>query len=238
MRRADRLLQIIQILRRANGPIAAVRMAEELEVSLRTLYRDMASLESTGVPVRGEAGVGYILEEGYDMPPLMFNASELEALMLGARMLDGRVDASLSRATKDALAKIAAVVPKDLRDVLIDTPLFAPQFVEPQELEIDPELVRRSLRRESQVAITYEDLKGVVTQRTIWPVLISFFDGATVLAAWCTLRNDFRSFRLDRLMRYDVLDQRLPKRRKTLLVEWKRSAAASYSRPNTEMRGV
>ncbi|MEP0941354.1 MAG: YafY family protein [Rhizobiaceae bacterium] len=238
MRRADRLLQIIQILRRANGPVAAARMAEELEVSLRTLYRDMASLESTGVPIRGEAGVGYVLEDGYDMPPLMFNASELEALMLGARMLDGRVDTSLSRAAKDAVAKIAAVVPRDLRDVLIDTPLFAPQFIEPQQLAIDPELVRRSLRREAQVAITYEDLKGAVTERTIWPVLISFFDGATVLAAWCTLRNDFRSFRLDRLIRYDVLDQRLPKPRKTLLVEWKRSSAATYSKPNAQVRGV
>ena len=238
MRRADRLLQIIQILRRANGPIAASRMAEELEVSQRTLYRDMASLESSGVPIRGEAGIGYVLEEGYDMPPLMFNASELEALMLGARMLDGRVDESLSRAAKDAVAKIAAVVPRDLRDVLIDTPLFAPQFVEPQQLAIDPDLVRRSLRLERQVAITYEDLKGAVTDRTIWPVLISFFDGATVLAAWCTLRNDFRSFRLDRLQRYDVLDQRLPKPRKTLLVQWKRSSAAAYPKPNAEVRGV
>lgn len=238
MRRADRLLQIIQILRRANGPVAASRMAEELEVSQRTLYRDMASLESSGVPIRGEAGIGYVLEDGYDMPPLMFNASELEALMLGARMLDGRVDESLSRAAKDAVAKIAAVVPKDLRDVLIDTPLFAPQFIAPQKLAIDPDLVRRSLRLERQVSITYEDLKGAVSERTIWPVLISFFDGATVLATWCTLRNDFRSFRLDRLERYEVLDQRLPKPRKTLLVEWKRSSAAAYSKPNTEVRGV
>ena len=175
MRRADRLLQIIQILRRANGPIAASTIADELEVSLRTLYRDMASLESTGVPIRGEAGIGYILEEGYDMPPLMFTASELEALMLGARMLDSRVDESLSRSAKDALAKIAAVIPKDLREVLIDTPLFAPQFGEPQELVIDPNVIRQSLRSESQVEIVYEDLKGAVTTRTIWPVLISFF---------------------------------------------------------------
>ena len=226
------MLQIIQILRRANGPVTASRMAEELEVSLRTLYRDMASLESTGVPIRGEAGVGY------DMPLLMFNASELEALMLGARMLDGRVDTSLSRVAKYTVAKIAAVVPRDLRDVLIDTPLFAPQFVAPQELAIDPELVRRSLRRNSQVDVTYEDLKGAVTERVIWLVLISFFDGATVLAVWCTLRNDFRSFRLDRLMRYDVLDQRLPKPRKTLLVEWKKSEAAAYPKPKVEVRGV
>ena len=225
MRRADRLLQIIQILRRANGPIAASVIADELEVSLRTLYRDMASLESTGVPIRGEAGVGYILEEGYDMPPLMFTASELEALMLGARMLDGRVDEDLSTAAKDAVAKIAAVVPRDLRDVLIDTPLFAPQFERPQNMAIDPPKIRQSLRSESQVHIHYEDLQGAKTERTIWPIFISFFQGATVLVAWCCLREDFRSFRLDRLLSYDIQDLRMPKRRKTLLAQWKRREA-------------
>ena len=175
MRRADRLLQIIQILRRANGPVAASRMASELEVSQRTLYRDMASLESTGVPVRGEAGVGYILEDGYDMPPLMFTASELEAIMLGARMLDGRVDESLSRAAKDVVAKIAAVVPADLRAALIDAPLFAPQFASQPPLQIEAEDIRRSLRSQSQVRITYTDLSERETSRTVWPVLISFF---------------------------------------------------------------
>ncbi|MEP1209661.1 MAG: YafY family protein [Rhizobiaceae bacterium] len=243
MRRADRLLQIIQILRRAAGPIAASTIAEELEVSLRTLYRDMASLESTGVPIRGEAGVGYILEDGYDMPPLMFTASELEALMLGARMLDSRVDESLSRAAKDAVAKIAAVVPKDLREVLIDTPLFAPQFTASPELAIDPNIIRQSLRRESQVTITYEDLKGAITTRTIWPILISFFQGATVLAAWCTLRKDFRSFRIDRISSYQILDQSLPKRRKTLFAEWKRLQADQYPQSDQpdgrpQLRGV
>lgn len=231
MRRADRLLQIIQILRRANGPIAASTIAEELEVSLRTLYRDMASLESTGVPIRGEAGIGYILEDGYDMPPLMFTASELEALMLGARMLDSRVDESLARSAKDAVAKIAAVVPKDLREVLIDTPLFAPQFSTPEELTIDPNVIRQSLRSESQVQITYEDLKGATSRRTIWPILISFFQGATLLAAWCTLRNDFRTFRIDRISTYQILDKSMPKRRKTLFAEWKRSQAAQFPKP-------
>jgi predicted DNA-binding transcriptional regulator YafY len=228
MRRADRLLQIIQILRRANGPIAASTIAEELEVSQRTLYRDMASLESTGVPIRGEAGVGYVLEDGYDMPPLMFTASELEAVMLGARMLDGRVDEPLSRAAKDAVAKIAAVVPPHLRDVLIDAPLFAPQFVEPQILPVSAAEIRLSLRNQSQVSIVYTDLNDKVTTRTIWPVLISFFHGATVLAAWCTLRSDFRAFRIDRLTTYDILDQQTPRPRKTLFAEWKKSQAAQY----------
>ncbi|MGI9365171.1 MAG: helix-turn-helix transcriptional regulator [Rhizobiaceae bacterium] len=244
MRRADRLLQIIQILRRANGPIAASSIAAELEVSQRTLYRDMASLESTGVPIRGEAGVGYILEDGYDMPPLMFTASELEAVMLGARMLDGRVDESLSRAAKDVVAKIAAVVPVDLRPALIDAPLFAPQFVTQPPLQIEAEDIRRSLRSQSQVRITYTDLNERETNRTIWPVLISFFQNAAVLAAWCTLRNDFRAFRLDRILRYEVTNQKLPKPRKTLFVEWKKSDAAKFAaaqpatNAKTTIRGI
>ena len=227
MRRADRLLQIIQILRRQNGPIAAARMAEELEVSLRTLYRDMASLESTGVPIRGEAGVGYILEDGYDMPPLMFTASELEAVMLGARLLDGRVDEALSRAAKDAVAKIASSIPDKLRDALIDAPLFAPIFVARELLQIDMVDIRRALRTESQVEIEYLDLKGNQSERTIWPVLMSFFEQTTVIAAWCTLRNDFRTFRIDRISRFHVLDKRLPRPRKTLFVEWKKNGNRS-----------
>ena len=231
-------------MRRANGPIAAARIAEELEVSLRTLYRDMVSLESTGVPIRGEAGVGYVLEEGYDMPPLMFTASELEAVMLGARMLDGRVDEVLSRAAKDAVAKIAAVVPKDLRDTLIDTPLFAPQMIAANKMVVDMAEIRRSLRIEKQVAIVYRDLKGRESTRTIWPVLISIFPAATVLAGWCTLRKDFRTFRIDGLLQYEILDTPTPKPRKTLFAEWKKTDVAHYrtkefgEKHRGEMRGI
>ena len=221
-------MQIIQTLRRANGPIAAARIAEELEVSLRTLYRDMVSLESTGVPVRGEAGIGYILEQGFDMPPLMFTASELEAVMLGARMLEGRGDESLARAARDAVAKIAAVVPEHLRSVLIDTPLFVPQYQIPESLSVNTEDIRRSLRMERPVELIYKDLKDDVSNRVIWPVLMTFFDGSTVLAAWCTLRQDFRAFRIDRMIKYHLLDETLPKRRKTLFAEWRKSEHWRY----------
>ena len=231
MRRADRLLQIIQILRRARGPIAAARMAEELEVSLRTLYRDMASLESTGVPVRGEAGIGYVLEDGYDMPPLMFTVSEVEALMLGARMLDGRFDEELSRAAKDAVTKIAAMVPEDLRATLLDTPLFAPQFVASEPAPVDMELIRRALRTEVQVDIRYRALSGAESTRRIYPVLVSMFSSAILLAGWCTLRQDFRSFRTDGILEFKLTDERLPKPRKTLFAEWKKSKTAAYRTP-------
>jgi len=222
MRRADRLLQILQILRRERGPTSAGRMAEELEVSLRTLYRDMVALEASGVPVRGEAGVGYVLEDGYDMPPLMFTANELEAIMLGARLVDGQADDDLSRSAKDAIAKIAAVIPAPLRDHLVDTPLFAPHFVREPMPQADISDLRQALREEKQVHIEYRDLKGKRSKRTVWPIQISFFRNAVLLVGWCTLREAFRSFRVDGIEQHTVLDERLPVTRKTLFVKWLR----------------
>ncbi len=205
-----------------NRPVAGTAIAEELEISLRTLYRDMASLESTGVPVRGEAGVGYILEDGYDVPPLMFSVAELEALMLGARMMDGRVDTAMSTAVQDALAKIAAVVPAHLKERLVDTPLFAPTYQSPPEYSIEMQELRGAMGDELQLHICYRDLKGNESKRVVWPVLLSFFQNATVLVAWCTLREDFRSFRLDNISSLEVLGQKLPRPRKTLFAQWRR----------------
>jgi len=220
MRRADRLLQILQILRRQRQPIAASRIAEELEVSLRTLYRDMVSLEASGVPVRGEAGVGYVLEDGFDMPPLMFTANELEAIMLGARLVDGRADETLSRSAKDAIAKIAAVIPAPLRDQLVETPLFAPHLARDPVQKLDLSDLRHALRGGKQMHISYRDLKGQESTRKIWPIQISFFKDAVLPVAWCTLREAFRSFRVDGIMQNTVLEERLPKSRKSLFVEW------------------
>ncbi|MFD0915512.1 helix-turn-helix transcriptional regulator [Pseudahrensia aquimaris] len=229
MRRADRLLQIIQLLRRARGPITSAQMAAELEVSQRTLYRDIVSLESTGVPIRGEAGIGYVLEDGFDMPPLMFTTAELEALVLGARMVDGRVDSQLSRAAKDAIAKIEAVVPPGLREVLLDTPLYAPLFA-PRDEERDAlvQTIRTALRQERKLALHYRDLKGDKSQRIVWPILISLFADVTVFAGWCEMREDFRTFRLDGVVACDVLDAKLPERRRRLYARWRSTQAASY----------
>jgi len=244
MRRADRLLQILQILRRQRQPIAAARIAEELEVSLRTLYRDMVSLEASGVPIRGEAGVGYVLEDGYDMPPLMFTANELEAIMLGARLVDGRADETLSRSAKDAIAKIAAVIPAPLREHLVETPLFAPHLVRGQTQKPDLGDVRRALRDGKQMQIAYRDLKGQHSERVVWPIQISFFQDAVLLVAWCTMREAFRSFRIDGIKEQKVLDARLPKSRKTLFVEWlkdrdmRKSEWGEGSDASVELRGV
>jgi predicted DNA-binding transcriptional regulator YafY len=242
MRRADRLLQIIQILRRENKPVTSASMAEELEVSQRTLYRDMASLESTGVPIRGEAGIGYVLDDGYMLPPLMFSESELEAIMLGARMVDGRVEDALSRSARDVVAKIQAIIPKPLRATLLETPLFAPQWIDFEHEIFDLAELRAAIRSEREVKIDYTDLQGSHSTRIIWPFSIGLFPSSRVITAWCTMRKDFRHFRTDKITRFEVLPTRIGKRRAILFAEWKKTPYAmtgdQKNRPNARIAGV
>lgn len=222
MRRADRLLQIVQILRRANGrPVSAQTIAEELEVTQRTIYRDMVAMESINVPVRGEAGVGYVLEEGYDLPPLIFNSSELEALMLGARFVEANGDADQLMAAKDVVAKISAVLPEPLRREFLDIPLYAPPGTKsPQPDKVSTQELRRALRAERIIRIEYRDANGTASTREVWPIALGFFDTSRVLAAWCVLRQDFRAFRADRIVALEMTDSRVPRNQKTLLKEW------------------
>ncbi len=226
MRRADRLLQIIQILRRESRPVSGRAIAEELEVSLRTLYRDMVALEATGVPIRGEAGVGYVLEPGYDMPPLIFTGDELEAVMLGLRIVEKRGDQMLSRAARDTVAKIAAVLPPALRQEFVDVPLFAPGFEPYPPERIDVAELRAALRSGRRVEILYQVPERAPERRRIWPIVLAFFQHARVLAAWCELRQDFRNFRTDRILEMAVLDDRIPRPRQRLLAEWRAQGEA------------
>ncbi|MBA5776686.1 YafY family transcriptional regulator [Stappia sp. F7233] len=234
MRRADRLLQIIQILRRERAPVSGGAIAGELEVSLRTVYRDMVALEASGVPIRGEAGVGYVLEAGFDLPPLMFSTDELEAVMLGLRMVEGRGDAVLSRAARDTVAKIAAVLPGSLKDEFIEVPLFAPVY-EPfprEHIEL-PEL-RAALRAGQVVEITYQVPGRPAERRSIWPCVLGFFQQSRVLGAWCELRQDFRNFRTDRILDMTVTERMIPKPRRQLFAEWRRHQQAEMERCEAE----
>ncbi len=217
MRRADRLLRIIQILRRHRRPLIGQVIAEELEISLRTLYRDIADLITDGVPIRGEAGVGYVLGEGYDLPPLMFSTDELEAVMLGLRWVTRRGDASLARAARDAVAKVGTVLPSNLKTFLFDSPLLAPPNFNLTKDTIDTSRVRLAIREQRKVTISYSDEKDVSTTRTIWPLAISYFDAQRLVIAWCETRNDYRSFRTDRIRAMDILDVKYVGRRKVLL---------------------
>jgi predicted DNA-binding transcriptional regulator YafY len=220
MRRADRLLQLIQILRRHRRPVTGDIMARELEVSLRTVYRDIATLTIEGVPIRGEAGVGYVLGEGYDLPPLMFTTDELEAVMLGLRWVARRGDKDLARAALDTVAKIGTVLPEKLRPFLFDAGLLVPPRMHHAPDRIDVAQFRAAIRDGRKATISYRSEEGNETIRTIWPIAISYFDAQRLIIGWCELRTAFRSFRTDRMMAMQVLRDKYPERRKVLLKKW------------------
>jgi predicted DNA-binding transcriptional regulator YafY len=231
MRRTERLFAIIQILRRARAPITATAMADELETSLRTVYRDVAELIAQRVPVRGEAGVGYMLERGFDMPPLMLTPDEIEAAMLGAQWVTGRGDPALARAADDLVAKIGAVIPSHLRPFLLDTALTTPDAkrrVVPDSLDVGR--VRAAIRAQTKVRLTYRDEADKETRRTVWPVAIAYYESVRLLAAWCELREDFRHFRTDRVSDAEFLEERYPARRDVLRSQWRKAAETERQR--------
>jgi predicted DNA-binding transcriptional regulator YafY len=196
-------------------------LAQELGVSIRTLYRDVASLQSLGAVIVGEPGVGYVLRGGLLLPPLMFTKDEIEALVLGSRWVEKRADPRLASAGTDVLAKIAAVLPRDLRQELeTSTLLVGPR--EPLTTEaIDAAVLRQAIRSESKVRITYKDAKGANSRRVIWPFAIGYFENARVLVAWCETRKEFRHFRTDRMSQLVELGLRYPRRRQELLKAWR-----------------
>ena len=216
MRRADRLFEIIQLMRRQKL-VRARDLAEKLEVSERTIYRDVRDLVASRVPIEGEAGVGYALRQGYDLPPLMFDEQEIEALVLGARIVESWSDATLAEAAANVIAKVEAVVPERLRQQMAATALLAParHFAEP--ISVDTGALRQALRRRRKIHLLYRDGEERLSERTVRPLALSFYGPVWLLAAWCELRADFRSFRLDRMARAEILDDAFgPERGKTL----------------------
>lgn len=229
MRRADRLFQIIQILRRSSRPVTADAMAAELETSKRSVYRDIAALIGQRVPIRGEAGVGYVLERGFDLPPLMLTADELEAAVLGAQWVEGHGDPGLARAARDLIAKIGAAVPVHLRPLLLDASARAVSgwsVIPPDRL--DAGLARAWIRSGRKMAIAYEDAEARQTQRVIWPIAIGYLNSARLLIGWCELRKDFRHFRLDRVADAQYLDERFPERPAVLRAKWLKTLEERY----------
>ncbi len=221
MSRAQRLLDLIQMLRRHRRPVAGAALARELGVSLRTLYRDIAALQAQGADIAGEAGLGYLLRPGFMLPPLMFNVEEIEALALGSRWVAARADAPLAGAARDALAKIAAVLPADLSERL-DSPALLVGPGKPIAAG-DAELpaIRQAIRAERKLCVAYVDGAGTPTRRTIWPLALAFFDRSRVVVAWCETREAFRHFRTDRISAIEPSPMRYPRRRQALLREWR-----------------
>lgn len=210
MRRADRLFQIIQFLRRRRSATTATVIAERLGVSERTVYRDIRDLVLAGTPIDGEAGVGYRLRPDYDLPPLMFDREEIQALVLGARMVQRFGDPALARASETILAKIAAVIPKRLEPLLSETRLFVPRALDTVGSGDALRLVREALSRRRKVRIKYANAQGETTERVVRPLGVFFWGRTWTLAAWCELRTDFRNFRLDRISDSALLDEAYP----------------------------
>lgn len=218
MSRATRLLNLLQSLRRRRRPVTAEELAAELGVSVRTVYRDVAALAEQGASIEGAAGLGYMLRPGFFLPPLRFTEDELDALILGLRLVAQRGDESLGAAAEDALSKVAAVLPKeDSHAAATSGLLAAPRAQETPHLAV----VREAIRDEQTLRLSYVDKKGRASDRVVWPVAIGFFEAAEVLAAWCETRRDFRHFRLDRIQDAAPTGARIPRHRRVLLADWR-----------------
>ncbi len=230
MRRADRLFQIIQLLRRSTRPVTGAALAAELEVSTRTLYRDIAALMAQRVPITGEAGLGYLLAVDYDMPPLMLTKVELEAIVLGAQWVAGRDDPLLSPAASDVLAKIATVVPAHLRPVVTVPSTGVPPRLAQVEEVVDAAKLRDAIRSRSKLRLLYRAGNGEETKRTVWPVVLGYSDASRILIAWCEMRQGFRHFRTDRMVTAEALDQPVPGSKGDLYRRWEKWRAAELTR--------
>lgn len=206
MRRADRLFQIVQILRNKRL-VTAKQLAERLQVSERTIYRDVRDLSLSGMPIAGEAGVGYSLSHSLDIPPIMFSATELEALAIGARMVQVWGGKELGYSAQTALDKISAVVPAALNKHIQNSKLFALRFDKREDLDVTLDVCRKAIDQQQLLQIHYRRADGECSERVIRPLGLYFWGNLWSLVGWCELRNDFRNFRLDRMLTLTLLDQ-------------------------------
>jgi predicted DNA-binding transcriptional regulator YafY len=226
MRRADRLFEIIQILRRTRRPLTAAGIATELETSKRTVYRDIAALIGQRVPIRGEAGMGYVLEGGFDLPPLMLTPDEIEAAVLGAQWVAAQGDTALVKAANDLVAKIGAVVPERLRPFVLEPATGAPPRWNNPPDRLDMARLRTWIHTGRKIGLRYRDEHDRESERIVWPVIVGYLDAVRHLIAWCELRQDFRNFRTDRVIEAAFLDERYPERPSALKAKWRRTLEA------------
>ena len=217
MAKSERLLQLMQLLRLLSPPVQAAQLADELSVSLRTIYRDIDSLRSAGAIIDGAAGFGYSLVEDTAMPPMLFNVDETEALVLGLREVIEVGDPVLADAARNALAKLATSLPNRLSRQMQNSVLSAKRFHARPTISIDVSVLRMAARNEQAVHIYYADAKGAQTDRTIWPLSLVFMDQTLMLLAKCQMRQGFRAFRADRITQLETTDQSFRPHRTSLL---------------------
>ena len=220
MRRSDRLFDIIQRLRTASRPTTAATLAAGLEVTPRTIYRDIASLQAPRVPIDGEAGVGYVLRKGFDLPPLMFTIDEVEAIAVGARLVRRLRDPKLQEAADTVLAKVTVVLPDRMRSHLSATPIYVSPGITAEAQGTDLAEMRAAIRDSRKLYIAYADEKGRRSNRTIWPIAMAYYVDVTLVGAWCELRADYRNFRVERIQSSKVLDEHFDQDNGRLFREW------------------
>ncbi len=221
--RAQRLLELIQLLRRHRFAVPGAVLAAELGISLRTLYRDIDSLKAQGAHIEGEAGVGYMLRPGFMLPPLMFSEEEIEALVLGSRWVADRADGPLAKAAREVLTKIGAVLPESLKNNIDASGLLIGPAAPVASGTTGLAAIRKAIQSEHILRIDYENEQGKGSERRIWPIALVFYDRVRVLVAWCELRDGFRHFRIDRIIALEDAEKRYPRRRAMMLQEWRRS---------------
>ena len=217
MSRSIRLFEIVQLLRAAAHPITAEDLARQLEVSARTVYRDIAVLQTMRTPIEGAAGIGYVMRRGYDLPPLNFDVDEIEALHVGLSMLVRTGDSTLQRAARRVCEKIEAL--RDRMDWLQVSPWGAPKD-DPRRDRTATAVLRNAIRDERKLRLVYEDQAGRETVRTVRPIGLVYHIECVMLAAWCELRHDFRHFRTDRVRACESIDERFEGQSVTLRGMW------------------
>ncbi|WP_375451150.1 helix-turn-helix transcriptional regulator [uncultured Devosia sp.] len=229
MDKTERLFAVMDALRRHRRPVTAASLAEEQNVSVRTLYRDVQTLIGLGAPIEGEAGIGYMLKPGFFLPPLMFSAEELEALVLGARWVQAQPDDGLAGAAKNALAKIATASPEDLRDKINDTGLWPVLVASPRPPVAILGQIRLAMRQEKALHIVYGDETGRPSERVVWPIQLAYYEGKQIIVAWCCMRGAFRNFRTDRIGHLRLTEERYGTRRMALVKQWQAEREHEWS---------
>jgi predicted DNA-binding transcriptional regulator YafY len=226
MSRAERLLNLIEEFRRRRRAVSGDELARTLGISIRTLYRDIASLRALGAGIAGEPGVGYVLRSGFLLPPVMFTVEEVDALVLGSRWVSEKADKKLAEAARKAMARLTAVMPHELVDRVDAQSLIFTPSVDTRPETIDMAGVRRAIQREQKLRIHYKDEKGKTSDRVIWPFLLIYFDGGLLIAAWCETREGIRHFHTNRIGTMTELSTRYSRRRHDLIRLWRDMKAA------------
>jgi len=230
MTRTERLLTLLQILRTYRYPVSGQRLAERLNISLRTLYRDIATLQAQGAEIEGEVGIGYILKPSFFLPPLMLSQIEIEALLLGTQWVSQYGDAPLSKAATDALSKITDVLPKNIKNGMN---AFALRVGPPMQESLAKEnltILREAIRNQKKIYLSYQAQERKRSQRIIWPFTIGYFTDGRILVTWCEKQRDYRYFNTSRIISAEILNDCYPTSRDSLFREWQTLQLSKLSR--------